>query len=114
MREILKKTTSQNGINFLDLNEYFCHDKFNEEWLFLSRFHFNDKGNKYLSDYLLSKAATTQANQNGLPTDGSVMKLDIDTIKFSDDKTSNQIVKRGLLEKIFGGVGPQQELPTTP
>ena len=55
MREILKKTTSQNGINFLDLNEYFCHDKFNEEWLFLSRFHFNDKGNKYLSDYLLSK-----------------------------------------------------------
>ena len=39
---------------------------------------------------------------------------DIDTIKFSDDKTSNQIVKRGLLEKIFGGVGTQQELPTTP
>ena len=55
MREILKKTTSQYGINFLDLNEYFSHDKFNEEWLFLSRFHFNDKGNKYLSDYLLSK-----------------------------------------------------------
>ena len=39
---------------------------------------------------------------------------DIDTIKFSDDKTPNQIVKRGLLEKIFGGVGTQQELPTTP
>ena len=32
----------------------------------------------------------------------------------SDDKTSNEIVKRGLLEKIFGGVGTQQELPTTP
>ena len=39
---------------------------------------------------------------------------DIDNIKFSEDKTSNQIVKRGLLEKIFGGVGTQQELPTTP
>ena len=39
---------------------------------------------------------------------------DIDTIKFSDDKTPNQIVKRGLLEKIFGGVGTQQELPTAP
>ena len=39
---------------------------------------------------------------------------DIDIIKFSEDKTSNQIVKRGLLEKIFGGVGTQQELPTTP
>ena len=39
---------------------------------------------------------------------------DIESIKFSDDKTSNEIVKRGLLEKIFGGVGTQQELPTTP
>ena len=39
---------------------------------------------------------------------------DIQNIKFSDDKTSNEIVKRGLLEKIFGGVGTQQELPTTP
>ena len=38
----------------------------------------------------------------------------IQKIKFSDDKTSNQIIKRGLLEKIFGGVGTQQELPTTP
>tara|TARA_B100001057_G_scaffold49982_1_gene44531 strand:- start:1697 stop:2125 length:429 start_codon:yes stop_codon:yes gene_type:complete len=39
---------------------------------------------------------------------------DINNIKFSEDKTSNEIVKRGLLEKIFGGVGTQQELPTTP
>ena len=39
---------------------------------------------------------------------------DIKNIKFSDDKTSNEIVRRGLLEKIFGGVGTQQELPTTP
>ncbi len=39
---------------------------------------------------------------------------DIKNIKFADDKTSNEIVKRGLLEKIFGGVGTQQELPTTP
>ncbi len=39
---------------------------------------------------------------------------EIKNIKFSDDKTSNEIVKRGLLEKIFGGVGTQQELPTSP
>ena len=38
----------------------------------------------------------------------------IESIKFSQDKTSNEIIKRGLLEKIFGGVGTQQELPTTP
>ena len=39
---------------------------------------------------------------------------DIKNIKFSNDKTSNEIVERGLLEKIFGGVGTQQELPTSP
>jgi len=39
---------------------------------------------------------------------------DIKNIKLSDDKTTNEIVKRGLLERIFGGVGAQQELPTTP
>ena len=39
---------------------------------------------------------------------------DIKNIKFSRDKIKNEVVKRGLLEKIFGGVGTQQELPTTP
>ena len=39
---------------------------------------------------------------------------EIETVQFSDDKTSNNIVKQGLLEKIFGGVGTQQEIPTTP
>ena len=39
---------------------------------------------------------------------------EIESIKFSDDQTSNEIVKRGLLETIFGGVGTQKELPTTP
>tara|TARA_B100000674_G_C37435758_1_gene731571 strand:- start:188 stop:616 length:429 start_codon:yes stop_codon:yes gene_type:complete len=39
---------------------------------------------------------------------------EIKNINFSKDKTSNEIVKRGLLERIFGGVGAQQELPTSP
>tara|TARA_Y200000002_G_scaffold378829_1_gene386965 strand:+ start:2014 stop:2442 length:429 start_codon:yes stop_codon:yes gene_type:complete len=39
---------------------------------------------------------------------------DIKSIKLSNDNTTNQIVKRGLLEKVFGGVGTQGELPTTP
>ena len=38
----------------------------------------------------------------------------VESINFSNDKTSNDIIQRGLLEKIFGGVGTQQELPTTP
>ena len=39
---------------------------------------------------------------------------EIESIKFSNDKTLNEIVNRGLLERVFGGVGTQQELPTTP
>ena len=35
-------------------------------------------------------------------------------IKITEDKTENEIIKKGLLEKIFGGVGTQQEIPTTP
>ena len=39
---------------------------------------------------------------------------EIESVEFSKDRTTNEIVKRGLLEKIFGGVGTQQELPTSP
>ena len=39
---------------------------------------------------------------------------DIKNVKLSEDKTENEIVRRGLIEKIFGGVGTQKELPTTP
>ena len=33
---------------------------------------------------------------------------------FIEDETEDIIIKRGLIEKVFGGVGPQTELPTTP
>ena len=54
-------------------------------------------------------------NKNDKIIDTKVFNTkDIEKINFSNDKTSNDIVKRGLLEKIFGGVGTQKELPTTP
>ena len=34
-------------------------------------------------------------------------------IKFVEDETENEIVRRGLLESIFGGVGTQQEIPNS-
>ena len=55
MKEVLKFSTNKYKLNFLDLNEHFSLEKYNNEWLFLSRFHFNDKGNKYLSEHLISK-----------------------------------------------------------
>ena len=54
-------------------------------------------------------------NANGQIIESKVFDTkNIDNIELADDKTTNEIVKRGLLEKIFGGVGTQQELPTTP
>ena len=35
-------------------------------------------------------------------------------IEIIKNQTSNEVVKMGLLERIFGGVGSQQEFPTTP
>jgi len=55
IKSILEHSTKKYKINFLDLNEHFNNEKYNNEWLFLSRFHFNDVGNKHLSSYLISK-----------------------------------------------------------
>ena len=35
-------------------------------------------------------------------------------ISLIEKETSSEIIKRGLLERVFGGVGPQQEITTTP
>ena len=35
-------------------------------------------------------------------------------IEIIEKQTSNEIVKRGLLEKFFGGIGAQKELPNSP
>ena len=39
---------------------------------------------------------------------------EIAKINFTEETTENDIVNRGLIEKMFGGVGTQQELPTSP
>ena len=36
-----------------------------------------------------------------------------ENVEFIDDETDNEVVKRGLIERIFGGVGPQ-EISTAP
>ena len=54
-------------------------------------------------------------DENGKIVETKVFNTkDIQNVEISKDRTSNEIIKRGLLEKIFGGVGNQQELPTTP
>ena len=51
------------------------------------------------NDHIISQKAYNLQNKN--------------EISLAKDETSSNIVQRGLIEKIFGGVGPQQ-LPTTP
>ena len=81
-------------------------------------FYFSEKSQKksiFKKEIKYSYVFVFKLNENEEIIETKVFNTkDFDNIKFSDDKTSNQIVKRGLLEKIFGGVGTQKELPTTP
>ena len=81
-------------------------------------FYFSEKSQKksiFKKEIKYSYVFVFKMNENEEIIETKVFNTkDIDIIKFSEDKTSNQIVKRGLLEKIFGGVGTQKELPTTP
>ena len=81
-------------------------------------FYFSEKSEKksmFKKEIKYSYVFVFKMNENEEIIETKVFNTkDIENIQFSNDKTSNQIVKRGLLEKIFGGVGTQQELPTTP
>ena len=81
-------------------------------------FYFSEKSEKksiFKKDIKYSYVFVFKMNENEEIIETKVFNIkDIENIEFSSDKTSNQIVKRGLLEKIFGGVGTQQDLPTTP
>jgi len=53
-------------------------------------------------------------NQNDEIIDSeSINLLDKKNTKYQKKETANNIIKRGLIEKIFGGVGPNQ-LPNSP
>ena len=39
--------------------------------------------------------------------------LDKGDLDIVSEETENNLIKRGLIEKVFGGVGSQQELPTS-
>ena len=81
-------------------------------------FYFSEKSEKksiFKKEIKYSYVFVFRINENDQIVETNVFNMkNIESIKFSEDKTSNEIIKRGLLEKIFGGVGTQQELPTTP
>ena len=81
-------------------------------------FYFSEKSEKksiFNKDIKYSFVFVFKIDENDKIINSQVFNIkDIKDIKLSKDKTKNEIVKRGLLEKIFGGVGTNQELPTTP
>ena len=81
-------------------------------------FYFTEKSEKksiFKKDVKYSFVFVFKIDENDKIINSQVFNIkDIKDVKLSKDKTTNEIVKRGLLEKIFGGVGTQQELPTTP
>ena len=81
-------------------------------------FYFSEKSEKksiFNKDVKYSFVFVFKIDENDKIINSQVFNIkDIKDIKLSKDKTTNEIVKRGLLEKIFGGVGTNQELPTTP
>ena len=81
-------------------------------------FYFSEKSEKksiFKKEIKYSYVFVFKMNENEEIIETKVFNTkNVKNIKFSNDKTSNEIIKRGLLEKIFGGVGTQQDLPTTP
>ncbi len=81
-------------------------------------FYFSEKSEKksiFNKEVKYSFVFVFKIDENDKIINSQVFNIkDIKNVKLSKDKTANEIVRRGLLEKIFGGVGTQQELPTTP
>ena len=63
--------------------------------------------NFFDNEVIESKLIVFQFNENDIIQFAKEYNLDNkNKIKFIEDNTENQIIKTGLLEKIFGGVGP--------
>ena len=81
-------------------------------------FYFSEKSEKksiFNKEVKYSYVFVFKIDDNDQIINSQVFNIkDIKNVKLSKDKTTNEVVRRGLLEKIFGGVGTQQELPTTP
>lgn len=53
VKKILKHLTKKYKINFFDLNQVFNSKKLKDKWIFSSKFHVNDYGSNYISDYII-------------------------------------------------------------
>ena len=99
--ELIKKLGSPSFIDPLE-NKYFYFTEKNKN----KNFYNKKIEYSYLFVFELDE-------KNNLIGSKSINLLDEDVKKYIKSETKNDIVKRGLIEKIFGGVGPNN-LPNTP
>ena len=78
-------------------NKYFYFTEMNKEKNFFN----NKKEFSYLFIFEIDDKNTIVSNQ-------SIDLLKINKNHFLKEVTPNNIIERGLIEKIFGGVGPEQ------
>ncbi len=80
-------------------------------------FYFSEKKNKksiFRNEVEYSYIFVFKFDKNDKIESSKVHDLkNIKDTKFIEEETENLVVKRGLIERIFGGVGPQ-EIPTSP
>jgi outer membrane protein assembly factor BamE (lipoprotein component of BamABCDE complex) len=83
-------------------NQYFYYTEKNKS----KNFYSNKVEYSYLFVFKIDK-------NDQIVNSESIDLLENDVNKYQKNKTINNIVKRGLIEKIFGGVGPNK-LPNSP
>ena len=54
VKNLIVQNCEKYDIAFMDCNESIRKSNYHKEWLFLDRVHLNDKGNRYISEALLS------------------------------------------------------------
>tara|TARA_Y100001970_G_C14171777_1_gene824576 strand:+ start:273 stop:701 length:429 start_codon:yes stop_codon:yes gene_type:complete len=81
-------------------------------------FYFSEKRKKksvFKEEIVFSFVFVFEFNEKNKIINSKVYDLkNTKNFKFINEETDNEIVKRGLIERIFGGVGPNQELPNSP
>ena len=99
--ELLKKFGQPSYVDSIQ-NKYFYFTEMKKS----KNFYNNKVEYSYLFVFELDK------NNNIIATE-SINLLEENNYKYQKEITSNNIIKRGLIEKIFGGVGANQ-LPNSP
>ena len=80
-------------------------------------FYYSEKKERksiFKEDLQYSYIFVFEFDENDLIINSKAYDLNnVTNIEIIKDETNNEVVRRGLIERIFGGVGPQSDLPNS-